>query len=116
VAVRHALRASARIRRRERARISARSLGGTAVALARGVQTMPRLLRPVTPTPRATVVLSLNRTEDTWIVRVAEASAGEAYETREDAVARARNLLRRRGGGRVRILGRGGRFEGELTF
>lgn len=67
--------------------------------------------------PRATmIVLSIKPMADVWLVREAESSTGEVYDRREDALARARHLLRRRGGGRLRILTRGGFVEREVEL
>jgi hypothetical protein len=62
------------------------------------------------------VVLSVKPLADVWLVREAESTAAEAYDRKEDAIARASHLLRRRGGGRLRILKRDGFIERELEM
>lgn len=63
-----------------------------------------------------TIVLSIKPIGEVWLVREAESSTGEVYDRREDAIARARHLLRRKGGGRLRILTRDGLVERELEL
>jgi hypothetical protein len=64
----------------------------------------------------ALVILSVKPLADVWLVREAESSSGEVYHRREDAIARASHILRRRGGGRLRILRRDGLIERELDL
>lgn len=71
-------------------------------------------LRAPVPRTRPLVVLSPKPLADVWLVREADASTGEVYDREEDALARARHILRRRGGGRLRVLGRDGAIEREL--
>lgn len=78
------------------------------------MQSSPRSLRASIGRPEALVVLSVKPLAKVWLVREAESTAGEVYDRREDAIARARHLLRRRGGGRLRILTRDGSVEREL--
>lgn len=80
------------------------------------MQTTFRCLRMPVPTPRPVVILSVKPLADAWLVREAESSSGEIYERKEDALARARHILRRRGGGRLRILKRDGFVERELEM
>jgi hypothetical protein len=75
--------------------------------IARAARTQPR--PPL-------VVLSVKPLADVWLVREAESSSGEVYHRKEDAIARASHILRRRGGGRLRILKRDGLLERELEM
>jgi hypothetical protein len=75
-----------------------------------------RTVRAPIPAPNALVVLSVKPLGDVWLVREAEASNGEVYDRKDDALARARLLLRRRGGGRLRILRRDGLVDRELEL
>lgn len=78
------------------------------------VQASPRYLRASVARPEPLVVLSVRPLAEVWLVREADSSTGEVYDRRHVAVARARHLLRRRGGGRLRILRRDGSVEREL--
>jgi hypothetical protein len=60
-------------------------------------------------------LLSVKPLGGVWIVREEGATSAEAYDRRVDAVGRARQLLRRRGGGRLRILRRDGLVEREYA-
>jgi hypothetical protein len=78
--------------------------------------TYPALRAPAAPRRPATIVLSIKPIAEVWLVREAESSSGEVYDRREDALARARHLLRRRGGGRLKIYTRDGFIERELEL
>ena len=75
--------------------------------------TLPSL-RARALTRKTTIVLSIKPMAEVWLVREAESSNAEVYDRRDDAIARARHLLRRKGGGCLRILARDGSVEREL--
>lgn len=73
-----------------------------------------RALRAPVPTPKPLVVVSMHPLAAVWLVREADQSTREVYDGEEDAIARARHILRRRGGGRVRVLRRDGSVAREV--
>ena len=75
-----------------------------------------RSLRAPVPPRKTTIVLSIKPIAGVWLVREAESSNAEVYDRREDALSRARHLLRRKGGGRLKILTRDGFLERELEL
>jgi hypothetical protein len=76
----------------------------------------PRPLRKAGPPPRPIVIVSVKPLADVWLVREADSSAGEVYDRKDDALARAEHLLRRLGGGLLRVLRRDGMIDREFEM
>jgi len=54
------------------------------------------------------IVMDVKPLGNVWLIRRTNASFGEVYDRKTDAVGRARFLVRCQGGGRLRILTRNG--------